>query len=144
MRFGGIAALVLIAGPPLQLPAGLHVALSSARHAATHVRLQLVDHTELQCGRPRPGTITVILPAAEGLPARPAVRLNGAPVKALVVRHRVSFVVPPPSGVICDVIGPGSFAVTIANLRNPARAGAYRFSLMYSGRTAVATAHISY
>ncbi|HEX5449206.1 MAG TPA: hypothetical protein VFW85_04035 [Gaiellaceae bacterium] len=142
MRLGGVAALVSIAGPSLLLPASLHVTLTPRTAGAATVRVQLTVHTELQCGRPAPGKITVTLPASERLPARPAVRLNNAPVKARVVKHRVSFVVPPPSGVICDVIGPGSFTVTIAHLHNPSRAGAYRFSLVYGGRTLATTARV--
>lgn len=148
MRLEGIAALTLIGGPPLHVPAGLHVALSPPRAGATNVRVQLTDRTELQCGKPRPGTIAVTFPEAEGVPSRfgrGAVQLNGSPVAAQVVGHRVSVAVPPPTGVICDVIGPGSLTVTFtasAHLRNPMQAGTYRFELSYSGRTNVATARV--
>jgi uncharacterized protein (DUF58 family) len=148
MRLGGIAALGLIAAP-LPLPASLHVALSATRAGATNVRVQLTERAELQCGRPTPGTITVTLPTAMGVPAtlaRGAVRLNGAAVAAHITGHRVSFVVPPPTGVICDVIGPGSFTVTLtsgAHLRNPSSAGSYRYSLTYNRRTITGAARVT-
>lgn len=147
MRWGGIAALGLIAAP-LPLPASLHVALSATRAGATNVRVQLIERTELQCGRPTAGTITVTLPSAVGVPltlARGAVRLNGATVGARIAGHRVSFVVPPPTGAICDVIGPGSFTVTFtagAHLRNPSTAGTYRFMLTYNRRTITGAARV--
>jgi hypothetical protein len=146
MRFAGIAALGLIATPS---PAALHVALSATRAGATNVRVQLTEHTELQCGRPTTGTITVTLPAAVGVPttlARGAIKLNDAAVAAHIAGHRITFVVPRPTGVICDVIGPGSFTITLtagAHLRNPSHAGTYRFSLTYNRRTSSSAVRVT-
>lgn len=145
MRLLWLAALGVSAAP-VPFTGKLQVALTPARAGAANVTVRLRETTELQCGTPRFGPAAIVLPAAAGVPARlprGTVRLNGAPVTAHVAGHRITFVIPPPVGVICDVIGPGSFTVSLAHVRNPVRPGEYRFSLVYGKRTLTATARVS-
>jgi hypothetical protein len=46
--------------------------------------------------------------------------------------------VPPPKGILCTMLGPGSVTLVFtraAKLRNPARAGSYRFTATHAEHT---------
>lgn len=109
------------------------VADSSHAAKAHRVRLTLTFRYEMQCGYPGAGPLVVTFPAALTLPKRfgaHAVELAGKAVRAKRKGHRVTVTVPPPSGVLCGMIGPGSLTLVFtrkAKLGNPARAGSYSF-----------------
>jgi len=131
------AALALAGGAAGALRTGpgddwVSATLSSARAGARPVTLKLSIHTALQCGRLVGGALVIRLPAQElvpkAVPAR-AVLVGGSTSGGVVVSgHTLTVAIPRPSGVLCDVIAPGTVVVRLtraANLGNPARAGSY-------------------
>ena len=66
------------------------------------------------------------------------VKLAGKAVAASIAAHNVTVTVPPPKGVLCSMLGPGSVTLvftTAAGLRNPARPGSYRFRATHARHT---------
>lgn len=141
----GVAALVAVPLAWAIGPAGnvatatLADRAAGARSGAVTIRL----HAELQCGRLSARTVAISFPTQMTVPrAIPAaaVRAGGRPVaRVQVTGSSVTVTLPPPKGVICDVIGPGTFAISFAaraGLRNPHAAGSYAFSVAASPRVA--------
>jgi hypothetical protein len=109
--------------------------------AAQPAALTLRATFELQCGHV--GQLTVGLPAAMGVrtPIAPgAVLVNGAhPASVRTSGHVVQVTMPPPQGVMCDLIAPAGITLRItkpAGLVNPKRAGSYAVWLRIHGETA--------
>jgi hypothetical protein len=107
---------------------------SSPQVAKAHaVRLTVTLRYVMQCGYPGAGPLSVTFPSAVKLPRRfasNAVRLSGKPIAATVKGRRVTVTVPPPTGIVCSVVGPGRVTLSFtraANLANPVRAGSYPF-----------------
>ena len=112
------------------------VSLSSSRAGARPVVVTLAVHTELQCGRLTGGTVVIRLPVAERVPAAvpaAAVLVGGKTSGGVAVQgHVLTVTVPRTTGVICDVIGPGTVQVVLgraAGLGNPPQAGTYSLSV---------------
>lgn len=134
----GIAAAAAPAGSPIVPSFG---AVAHARPNITRARpvqLTLTLHQELQCGRLRGRSVLVVLPRAFAVPRRivpAAVQVGGETPLAVLVSRRarsVRITLPPPPGLICDSIGPGSISVVFekaAHLGNPAKPGHYRVSI---------------
>jgi hypothetical protein len=121
-----------------------------ASAAAKPVRLTLTLTAELQCGRIRAASVVVTLPNAMRMTAAiagSAVTLNGkAPASTSVTGHVVTLKVAPPSGISCDVIGPGKIRVvfgTGAGLGNPMRAGTYAVAIRAGAASGTAHLQIS-
>ena len=136
------SAAACVRTSPSPLATSLEVALSSAKAGARPVAVTLKVHAELQCGRLTGGALVFRFPAAERLPARMAggdVKIAGQPVKAVAVHGRDVTITPRPrTGVMCDVIAPGTVPIVLtkpANVGNPAASGLYTVSLV-RGRTA--------
>lgn len=110
------------------------VAASPHSAAAHRVRISLILRYEMQCGYPGAGPLVVTFPSAVQLPKRfgaHAVKLAGKPVAAKRRGRRVTVTVPPPKGVLCGMVGPGTVKLVFtrkAKLTNPARPGSYRFT----------------
>jgi hypothetical protein len=126
-------------------PVGSLVARAApSERGARPAALRLVLRTELQCGRLGGGSIVVVLPAAERMPAAlhdGDVLVNGKALTASLRGHVVSIGLPKTSGTTCDVIGPGTVSVVFtkaAGLGNPVAAGMYRVSMRVGGSLAVA------
>src|SRR5581483_9242943 len=106
-------------------------------------------HYEMQCGYAGAGPIVVSFPRAFTLPKRftaGAVQLGGEPIPAAVDGREVTVTIAPRTGVMCDVIGPGSVALTFtraARLANPAKKGSYRFTATHGKRAFAAALAIS-
>ena len=153
MRGGLAAALVfgvlLVAAQPAG--AGSSVApigtssmsvLASPHTPSAHaVRLLVTLRYEMQCDYPGAGPLVVTFPSAVKLPHRfagSAVKLAGKPIAATVDRRRVTVTVPPHSGTLCSLRGPGSVTLTFtraAKIANPARAGSFGFKATHDGHT---------
>src|SRR5262245_46161589 len=101
------------------------VAASPAAAGAHRVRLTLTFRYEMRCNYPGAGPLVVMFPSAAKLPRRFAansVKLAGKPVAAKRQGRQVTVVVPPPSGVLCGAVVPGSFKLVFtrkAKLANP-------------------------
>jgi hypothetical protein len=114
------------------------------------VRLDLEMSFELQCGRPGGGPAFVSLPTASSVPERiplAAVLVDGHPPASITVSGRVVRLgLPRPTGIICDVIGPGVVTVVFtraAGLGNPRLPGRYLVTMRLGLQTAVATFAVS-
>jgi hypothetical protein len=112
--------------------------LSSVHANARPVALVVSLHTELQCGRLRGGTLALTFPVAARLPRTmhaSAVTVQGKPPSSVKLANRtLSITMPPPTGVMCNVIAPGTAKILVspaAQLGNPAAAGAYKLTLHY-------------
>ncbi|HZQ82317.1 MAG TPA: hypothetical protein VFB25_10135 [Gaiellaceae bacterium] len=133
-----LVVLVPLAGSatrkPTLLTQTMTVTATPKAAAAQAVRLTVTLHYEMQCGYAGAGALVVTFPSAVKMPkqfAAGSVQLAGKPVKALLQGRRVTVVVPPYKGLMCDVLGPGSLALTFtrsAKLANPAQPGSYRFT----------------
>jgi hypothetical protein len=150
MRGGVTGALVLgsilLAAPPAGAgpsrtsfgAQSMAVAASSHTAGAQRVHLTLTFRYEMQCGYAGAGPLVVTFPSALKLPKRFAahsVKLAGEAVAAKRRGHRVTVTVPPPTGVLCGTIGPGSLRLVFtrkAKLANPLRAGSYRFGATHT------------
>jgi hypothetical protein len=159
---GGVAAVsvflaLLVAVPlaaaglrkPTPVAQSLTVTASPHAAAAKAVRLTVTLRYEMQCNYAGAGPLVVTFPAALKLPAHPAagtVQLDGKTVAPLVQGRRVTVLVPPHQGIMCDVMGPGSLALTFprgAKLVNPAQAGSYRFSATHANKAFTGTLTIT-
>ena len=131
------------------LATGLAVVASPARAGALDVRLTLTLRYPMQCGYPGAGPLVVTLPAAEVVPtAAPqgSVLLDGKPTAATVAGSRVTVMIAPHQGPICDVIGPGAVRLTIqprAGFGNPAKPGKYRVTVTHARHAASAVLAIT-
>jgi hypothetical protein len=153
MRGGVTSAFVLgsilLAAPPAGATSGppgvgsqsMTVADSSHAAQAHRVRLTLTFRYRMQCGYPGAGPLVVTFPSALKLPKRfgaHSVKLAGKAVAAQRKGHRVTVSVPPPKGVLCGTVGPGSVTLVFtrkAKLANPPRAGSYRFTATHTTHT---------
>ncbi|HUJ91733.1 MAG TPA: hypothetical protein VLW05_03470 [Gaiellaceae bacterium] len=122
------------------------VSLSSAAAGARPVAVLVSLHTELQCGRLRGRSIDLVFPAASKLPktvAAGAVSVQGRrPSSVRLTGRTLSIAMAPPTGVICDVIGPGIAKILVtraAQVGNPSSAGTYTLSVRYGTETLPAT-----
>lgn len=130
------AATLAFGAPALALtPIGsqaLTVALSSTLADVRPVRLTLVFSYMMQCGYPGAGPVTIVLPAAERLPARLArsvVLVDKRAARSVALAGQtITIALTPPPRIMCDVIGEGKLTVeltTAADIGNPLRAGTY-------------------
>jgi hypothetical protein len=109
--------------------------------SAHPVRLLVTLRYEMQCNYPGAGPLVVTFPSAVKLPHRFApntVKLARKPIAAKVNGRRVTVTIPPPSGTLCSLRGPGSVTLTFtraAKLANPARVGSYDFKATHDGHT---------
>jgi hypothetical protein len=120
--------------PAIVAAVALMVSLSNHRAGVDPVVVSLRMTYEMRCGWPGPGLV-VVFPAAEHLPAtvpRSAVLVNGKPAAGVAHSGRqLSIAIPPPAGVQCDVIAPGTATVVFtrtAGLGNPRWPGTYSLS----------------
>jgi hypothetical protein len=114
--------------------------LASPHTPAAHsVRLLVTLRYDMQCNYPGAGPLVVTFPSAMKVPHRFAagtVKLAGKQIAATVNRRRVTVTVPPPSGTLCSLRGPGSVTLTFtraAKLANPARPGSFGFKATHDG-----------
>jgi|tagenome__1003787_1003787.scaffolds.fasta_scaffold20881429_2 hypothetical protein len=118
----------------------LTVVASPNAPGAHRIRLKLIFRYEMRCNYPGVGPLVVTFPSALGLPKRfgaHSVKLAGKPVVAKRKGRRVTVTVPPPSGVLCGIVGPGSVKLVFtrkARLASPTRAGSYRFTARHEKR----------
>jgi hypothetical protein len=132
---GALAGTAAAAGP--MLPAqSISVVASSLQVGAHPVALTFTFKYEMQCGDPGTGPVVLQLPAAMSVPSRVAkgsVLLNGTALLSFAVKGaKITVGIPPRSGVMCDVIGPGTLTVVLersAGIGNPKSAGTYVFDL---------------
>lgn len=153
MRAAVAAAFVLL-GAPTPLPGG-PVAIGGHGSAVVHAlpdtagarpaALTVAVRTELQCGRPRPGTVLVRLPQAMHVPAsipRSAVHVGARTAASVSLAGHVAAIgVPRPAGLLCDSLAPGTLTVSFARaagLGNPTRAGSYTVGVTVGGIAATA------
>lgn len=94
--------------------------------------LTLALHYEMQCGYPGQGPVVIDFPQKMRMPrtlTASSVLVDGKPaIKVGMIRHQVSIGLARRTGVICDVLGPGTLTIVFdqaADLGNPSRAGAY-------------------
>jgi hypothetical protein len=139
--FAGVASAHTFNGPVAPVgndavAANTAIAILSSTAAGDPSALTLKLHGELQCGKPQGRVYVVRLPAAMKIPdtiARAGVTLAGStPAHVTVKAHAVTVTAPLRTGVLCDVLGPGSFSIAFkrdAGLRNPANAGSYAFGV---------------
>jgi len=123
--------------------------LSSVHAGARPVALVVSLHTELQCGRLRGGALALTFPAAAQLPRTmhaSAIAVQGRrPSSVKLANRTLSITMPPPTGVMCNVIGPGTAKIVVsraAQLGNPATAGTYKLAVHYGTETLEATLKI--
>jgi len=109
------------------------------------VSIELRGTFELQCGWVGPH-ISVMFPKAERLPTRiapEAVLIDGNhPTAATRSGRTVSLTIAPPTGVLCDSIGPGTVRIRFtraARIGNPRSAGRYTVHAEHGASVATAT-----
>jgi hypothetical protein len=131
-----LAATLVVAGAPMLPTQSISLAASSLQVGAHPVALTFTFRYEMQCGDPGTGPVVLQFPAAMSVPSRVAkgsVLLNGtAPSSVAVKGAKITVGIPPRSGVMCDVIGPGTLTVVLersAGIGNPKSAGTYVFEL---------------
>lgn len=122
------------------------VSLSSVHAGARPVALVVSLHTELQCGRLRGGPLALTFPAAARLPrtmSASAITVEGKqPFSVKLADRTLSITMPPPIGVMCDVIAPGTAKIVVsraARVGNPPVAGTYKLVVHYRTETLQAT-----
>lgn len=152
---GGVAVVtflaLLVAVSPagagskaLSADASMSVAAAPRTAEAHRVRLTLTMRYEMQCGYPGEGPLVVTFPRAVTLPKRFAtgtVRLGKTAIAAKRHGRKVTVTIPPPTGTLCGVLGPGSLVLRFtraAKLVNPAHAGSYRFKATHAEHDASA------
>jgi hypothetical protein len=153
MRGGVTATVVLVlllaavplAGAGSRQPHALvpsMAVIASPRAAGAHaIRLTATLRYEMQCDYPGAGPLVVTFPSALKLPQQfvgGTVRLGGEAIAATVKGRRVTVMIPPHKGVLCDVMARGSVTLVFtraAELTNPAQAGFYRFTATHGART---------
>ena len=110
------------------------IVLSNYGAAARPVAITVKLHDEMQCGWPGPA-IAVTFPTAERLPSsvpRQTVLVNGKVETAALSGRTIKITIARPSGVMCDVIGPGIATITFtraAGIGNPKARGVYSVSV---------------
>jgi hypothetical protein len=151
MRRGIAAALLIGAVLVAAQPAGARSratgigmssmsVIASPHTPSSHaVRLLVTLRYDMQCNYPGAGSLVVTFPSAMKLPHRFAagtIKLAGKPIAATIAARRVAVTVPPPSGTLCSLRGPGSVTLTFtraAKLVNPARTGSFSFKANHDG-----------
>ena len=123
--------------------------LSSVHVGARPVALVVSLHTELQCGRLRGGTLALTFPAAARLPRTmhaSAIAVQGKqPSSVKLAKRTLSITMPPPVGVMCNVIAPGTAKIVVspaAQVGNPPAAGTYKLTVHYGTESLEATLRI--
>ncbi len=116
--------------------------LSNVHAGVRPVALVVSLHTELQCGQLRGGPLALTFPAAARLPRTmraSAIAVDGKRPRSVKLAGRtLSITMPPPVGVMCDVIGPGTAKIAVsraARLGNPLAAGTYTLAVHYRTET---------
>jgi hypothetical protein len=116
--------------------------LSSSHAGVRPVALVVSLHTELQCGKLRARSLALTFPAAARLPrtiATSAIAVQGVrPSSVRIAGRTLSISMPPPAGMTCMVIGPGTAKIVVlraAHLGNPVAAGAYKLGVHYGTET---------
>jgi hypothetical protein len=123
------------------LETGLTVATVPATAGAHHVRLTATFRYPMQCGYPGAGPLVVVLPKAAVVPAvlpSGSVLLGGKPIAARAAGSQITVTIPPPTGPMCNVIGPGVLRLTFtakAGLGNPPKPGKYRVGATHARRS---------
>ena len=113
----------------------LSITLSNYGAAARPVAITVRARYEMQCGWPGP-TIAVTFPTAERMPSSippQTVLVNGKKPVAVTLNGRTVLIgIARPSGVMCDVIGPGTATIVFtraAGIGNPKARGVYSVSV---------------
>jgi hypothetical protein len=138
---GGVAAMVVAA----LVPGGMTLTASSHTAGARNVALVLTLRYEMQCDYAGAGPLTVTFPGLQMLPKtfpKGSVLLAGKPTPATISGRRVTVIVPPHKGLICDLMGPGALQLTFtkrAGLDNPSSPGTYRFTATHTKRAFTTT-----
>lgn len=119
----------------------MSVIASPQTPSAHPIRLLVTLQYDMQCDYPGAGPLVVTFPSTMKLPHRFAsrtVKLSGKPTASTINGHRVTVTIPPPSGTLCSLRGPGSLKLTFtraAKLANPARAGSFSFKATHDGHS---------
>ena len=128
---------------------GLTVVASPPVAGARHVRLTLVMRYEMQCNYPGAGPLTVVLPRQASVPNElqvGSVLLGGKATEAKIAGTTVTVVIAPPTGVMCDAMGPGMLQLVFtprAGLGNPARSGSYRVRVVHARHSFTAVLRVT-
>jgi hypothetical protein len=127
-----VGALWLSGVAAAALTPAASVSSSPSQAGARPVVLTLHLHYQMQCGYPGQGPVTIDFPLRMQLPrtiAAGSVLVDGKPTTRVTVSHnRVNVALRRRSGVICDILGPGTLTIVFghaADLGNPSRAGSY-------------------
>jgi len=142
-------AAALAAPPGAEGSDWASVSPSSVHAGARPVSLVVSLHAELQCGRLRGRALALTFPAAAQLPHTmhaSAIAVQGKQPSSVKLANRtLSITMPPPTGVMCNVIGPGTAKIVVsraAQVGNPAAAGTYKLGVHYGTETLEATLKI--
>ena len=145
----GTGAAAIAAPPSAEGSDWATVSLSNVHAGARPVALVVALHTELQCGKLRGGALALTFPAAAQLPRTvpaSAIAVQGRqPSSVKLVNRTLSMTLPPPIGVMCNVIGPGTAKILVsraAQLGNPASPGVYKLAVHYGMEKLQATLKI--
>jgi hypothetical protein len=146
-----LATGAAVAAPPGAEGSDWAAATVSNVHAgARPVALVVSLHTELQCGKLRGGSLALTFPAAAQLPqtvGASAITVQGIqPSSVKLAKRTLSITMPARTGVMCNVIGPGTAKIVLfrtAQLGNPAAAGAYKLGVHVGTQTLQATLKIT-
>jgi hypothetical protein len=135
-------AAAFAAPPVAEAQDSASVVVSNAHAGARPVALAVSLRTELQCGRLRGGTLALIFPAAVRLPpaiAASTVAVDGVrPRSVKLVQRTLTITMPLPTGVMCNVIGPGTVKILVSRgalIGNPMSAGTYDLGVRYRAET---------
>jgi hypothetical protein len=124
LSFCGVAAAVV--------PPSASVSSTPSKAGERPVVVTLLLQYEMQCGYPGQGPVVISFPRQMKMPpalAASSVTVDGKPAtKVAVDHHRVRIGLTKHTGIICDVLGPGTLTIVFvkaADLGNPSRAGTY-------------------
>jgi hypothetical protein len=124
--------------------------LSNVHAGARPVALVVSLHTELQCGKLRRNALALVFPAAARLPrtmSASEIAVDGKRPRSVKLTGRtLSITIAPPTGVMCNVIAPGTAKILVsraAQLGNPAAAGTYKLAVRYGTQTLTAQLRIT-
>jgi hypothetical protein len=134
-------AAAFAAPPGAEAQDSASAVVSNAHAGARPVALVVSLHTELQCGRLR-GGLALIFPAAVRLPpaiAASTIAVDGVrPRSVKLVQRTLTITMPLPTGVMCNVIAPGTAKILVSRgalIGNPTAAGAYNLGVRYRAET---------
>jgi hypothetical protein len=135
-------AAAFAAPPGAEVQDSASAVVSNAHAGARPVALVVSLHTELQCGKLRGGGLALTFPAAVRLPpAIPAsmVVVDGTRPRSVKLAQRtLTITMPLPTGVMCNVIGPGTAKIVVSRgalIGNPTAAGTYDLGVRYRTET---------